>query len=84
MNTLCHRTLFIEPEPELESPNIITVKPLSTASKNNIKKRKCVLFFNELYNFTAVLYYTFIPCVYMFCIIIHLNWDGQRIIDYVE
>ena len=66
-NKLCNRRLFTEPEPELKSPNIITVKPLPTASENNIKKRKCVLSFNELYNFTAVLYYTFIACVYMFC-----------------
>jgi len=42
MNKLCHRRLFIESEPELESPNIITVKPLPKASENNIKKRKCV------------------------------------------
>ncbi|XP_022167797.1 52 kDa repressor of the inhibitor of the protein kinase-like isoform X2 [Myzus persicae] len=77
-NTLCHRRLFIDPEPELESPNIINVKPLPTASENNIKKRKCVLFFNELYNFTAVLYYTFIACVYnymfCFCYSFKLGW----------
>jgi len=85
MNKLCHRRLFIESEPGLESPNIITVKPLPTASENNIKKCKC-FFFNELYNFT-VLFCTFIiycMCVLFFVFITYLNWDTQWVMDYVE
>jgi len=53
MNTLCYRRLFIEPEPEFESSNIITVKPLPTASENNIKKHV----FCFLMNYTILLYF---------------------------